>query len=260
MAGFQPTYSTNDFNNGNLPSKKLVTGGFLALKIRNFSSKTMMLTDTVSDGTDQPFPIDTINPWTLKHLILEEGQSFVYIQPVPNGPVQAIDDPYFTNQRVDYGLDNIAQVYESDLSAGMRGLASGAQVGVNNTVSNPVNNLPVLADPYTSSTLNILAGATETASIASTALRLIISIENFSSSVALNSNAFIAVYNGTGTSVFMVAAPVDPSGLAPLTFAQPLVVELSPGIALNGNSVTIEFRSPTSTDLVEVTVFAIHAP
>ena len=121
MAGFQPTYSTNDFNNGSLPSKKLVTGGFLALKVRNFSSKTMVLTDTVSDGTDQPFPIDTINPWTLKHLILDEAPSFVYIQPVPNGPTQVINDPYFTNQRVDYGLDNIVQVYESDLSAGLKG-------------------------------------------------------------------------------------------------------------------------------------------
>ena len=121
MAGFQPTYSTNDFNNGSLPSKKLVTGGFLALMIRNFSSKTMMLTNTVSDGTDQPFPIDTINPWTLKHLILDEAPSFVYIQPVPNGPTQVINNSYFTNQRVDYGLDNIAQVYESDLSAGLKG-------------------------------------------------------------------------------------------------------------------------------------------
>ena len=159
MAGFQPTYSTNDFNNGSLPSKKLVTGGFLAVKIRNFSSKTMMLTDTVSDGTDQPFPIDTINPWTLKHLILDEAPSFVYIQPVPNGPTQIINDPYFTNQRVDYGLDNIAQVYESDLSGGLKAIAGGnVDSNVTNTIVN-TNFLSYVGSNQVTAT-NVAAGGT----------------------------------------------------------------------------------------------------
>lgn len=162
MAGFQPTYSTNDFNNGSLPSKKLVTGGFLAVKIRNFSSKTMMLTDTVSDGTDQPFPIDTINPWTLKHLILDEAQQFIYIQPVPNGPTQVINDPYFTNQRVDYGTDNVPQVYESDLSAGMRAVAGGVTItsgSVDATVSGSVDIASGTVDAtITNATIDVTAG------------------------------------------------------------------------------------------------------
>ena len=162
MAGFQPVFSTTDFNNGTLTSRKLLTGGFLAVKIRNFSSQTMVITDTPSDGTDQPFPIDTINPWQLKHLILDEAQQFIYIQPVPNGPTQVINDPYFTNQRVDYGTDNVPQVYESDLSAGMRAVAGGVTItsgSVDATVSGSVDIASGTVDAtITNATIDVTAG------------------------------------------------------------------------------------------------------
>lgn len=162
MAGFQPVFSTTDFNNGSLTSRKLLTGGFLAVKIRNFSSQTMVITDTPSDGTDQPFPIDTINPWQLKHLILDEAQQFIYIQPVPNGPTQVINDPYFTNQRVDYGTDNVPQVYESDLSAGMRAVAGGVTItsgSVDATVSGSVDIASGTVDAtITNATIDVTAG------------------------------------------------------------------------------------------------------